>query len=567
MTQEQPRRRIAQVAVAIGGVVLVAIVVGALFGTGLIGRPTAGGPDASPTATPVPSQSEEPSVSETPEPSEEPSGLAYEPPPGVLPPSAIVVVNERLELREGAADDAAVVVAIEPGSRMSIYGPLMVDGRRWYTLASPDQGDPTYGYVELDPTGDQVSLETVTCPSGEPDIASLAPLTGWERLACNSDREIVFTGHEVVGFGGYRPGVYAPEWLNGFLGAFAIADPADPSKYMFVRVAPDGPDVTRPQPSGEIGSALLRVTGHFNDDASTSCSVTELPTDPANNADTADLEPIAAELGCRSEFVVTAFEVVDEGTGEVPDVAELEVGSVVAPVVEGVTLRETPGTDGKRIGLLASGSVNIVVEGPVEADGYLWYRLSGVGLPPYSGCITGPVESPLSCPTWYGWAAAGNPEDGSAWFVPVEAECPDPASETSAFLLIGHRLPLACYGSEEITFTAWYPELPDDAGLGGLCAADPSVAWLYCLNIAYDEVWADDVFTGAAKTMFIDPDSGAVMPERGQWLRITGRFDHPDAAGCDEADEEVGMYANGDLAVITCRTAFAVSAVEVTSAP
>ena len=566
MTQDR-LRRLAPIAVAVGGVLLVALVVGVVFGTGILGRPTADEPGASPSDAPVATPSPEPLESGSPQPSGEPSELAYEPPPGVLPPSAIVVVNEPLELREGALDAAAVAVEVEAGRRMTIYGPLIVDGRRWYTLASTDQNDPAYGYVELDPAGDQVSLEPVTCPAGETSIATLAPLSSWERLACNGDREIVLTGHEIVGFGGFRPGVYAPEWLNGFLGAFAIADADDPSRYLFVRVAPDGPDITRPQPAGEMGSALLRVAGHFNDEAATTCSTTELPISPATSEETAGLEPIAAELACRGEFVVTAFEVVDEGSGEAPSLASLEVGSVVVPVVEGVTLREDPGTGSARIGILSAGSQNIVIEGPVEADGFAWYRLAAIGLPPASGCIGPVVTDPLSCPVWYGWAAAGNPDDGSAWFVATETDCPDPDTESTEFLSLPFRLPLVCYGGNEITFTAFYPELPDDAGLGGACAADPSIAWLYCTNIAYGEVWATDAYSGPQQRLFVDPESGVELPERGQWLRITGAFDHPDAADCAAANEDVGRYLTNDEAVLACRTHFVVSSVEVTSAP
>ncbi len=567
MTEDRSPRRWAPIA-AVGAVLLAAGVVGAALGTGLINLGPAAEADPTPTPSPTAAPgSPEPSAPASPDASDAPPTLAYEPPPGVLPPGAVVVVNEPTELREGAADDATVVTEIEVGRRMTIYGPLMVDGRRWYTLASTDENDPAYGYVALDPTGDQVSVEPVTCPTGEPGIGTLAPLSGWERLACHSDREIVLEGHEVVGFGGFRPGTYAPEWLNGFLGAFAIADPADPSKYMFVRVAPDGPDVTRPQPAGEMGSALLRVTGHFNDDASTSCTVTDLPTNPANNADTADLEPIAAELSCRGEFVVTAFEVVDEGTAEVPSLGALDIGTVVAPVVEGVTLREGPGTGATRIGILSAGSENIVLEGPVEADGFAWYRLSAIGLPPATGCTGPAVTTPLSCPIWHGWAAAGNPDDGSAWFVATGTDCPDPDTESTRFLSLPFRLPLVCYGDDEITFTAFYPELPDDAGLGGACAVDSSIAWLYCVNIAYDEVWATDSYTGPQARLFVDPASGVELPDRGQWLRITGTYDHPHSPDCAAAHELVGEFGSAEDAVLDCRTHFVVSAVEVTSAP
>ena len=56
------------------------------------------------------------------------------------------------------------------------------------------------------------------------------------------------------------------------------------------------------------------------------------------------------------------------------------------------------------------------------------------------------------------------------------------------------------------------------------------------------------------------------LPDRGHWLRITGAYDHPDAAGCAQANE-FGLYPDDDQAVLECRTHFVVGEVEVTSAP
>lgn len=545
------------------------LLAGAAIGSGLVELPwlTA---DATPTAQPSRSaQATESAVpSETPAASPSEAGtLAYEPPPGVLPPGAIVVVLRDLELRELPRADAPVVATVTAGEERVVGGPWIIGGERWWGL-SPTSSTARGGYVVLDPTAD-VELAPISCPSEEPTLAVVAPLSGWERLACYGDREMTLEGHEVVGFGGFRLGTYEPAWLNSGFGAFALA-PTDPteSSYLFVAVEPGSVDITRPQPSADVGTALLRVTGHFNDEAATSCTATDIPFGGEGDAVTAHLEPIATEITCRQEFVVTAFEVVDEGSGEAPSLAQLEVGSVVAPVLEGVTLREQPGTSGARIGILASGSRNVVVEGPVEADGFLWYRLAASGLPPASGCIGPLVTDPLSCPIWYGWAAAGNPDDGSAWFVRIEFDCPDPATETTAFLLLEHRLPLACYGSDELTFTAWFPELPEGyEPPSGTCAADPSIAWLHCLNLSDTEVWETREYTGAAEMLFIDPRSGLTIPERGQWLRIAGSYDHPASAACAGANQQEVIFESDDLAALECRLRFVVSAVEVTSAP
>jgi hypothetical protein len=255
-------------------------------------------------------------------------------------------------------------------------------------------------------------------------------------------------------------------------------------------------------------------------------------------------------------------------SGSASTAATLPVGDFVEPTVDGVTLRETPSTSGTRIGSLPRDVLNLVVEGPVEADGYTWYRLSGPGLPPSSGCITPLPTTPLACPIWFGWAAVQDPADGTAWFAPADVDCPDPDTETAAFLQLAQRIPLGCYGADEVSFTAWYPELPSGAGPGEPCDVDPAVAWLYCAHLADDAVWTTPDEAQAFQPLFIDPESGVTMPARGQWLRIRAAFDHPDAPMCAAAEEQFDTEdPDPDLAVLECRTHLVVRAVEVTAAP
>ncbi len=79
-----------------------------------------------------------------------------------------------------------------------------------------------------------------------------------------------------------------------------------------------------------------------------------------------------------------------------------------------LSVREAPGTDATRIGSLALGTPAFVVAGPTNASGYQWYQLSGLGLPPSTGCA-GPIETdPFNCPVWIGWVAAAS-LDGVPW--------------------------------------------------------------------------------------------------------------------------------------------------------
>ena len=60
-------------------------------------------------------------------------------------------------------------------------------------------------------------------------------------------------------------------------------------------------------------------------------------------------------------------------------------------------------------------------------------------------------------------------------------------------------------------------------------------------------------------TLSIDPASGVSMPERGQWIRVTGRFDHPLAEACAEL---AGDDEDPDHAVFGCRLQFVPASVE-----
>lgn len=254
--------------------------------------------------------------------------------------------------------------------------------------------------------------------------------------------------------------------------------------------------------------------------------------------------------------------------GSAAAVATLTVGEFVAPVIDGVNLRRTPGTAGERLGTLAQGSVNLVVEGPVDADGSTWYRLSATGLPPSSGCVTPVPTDPFECPIWYGWAAASDPSDGTPWFAPAHFECPAPDVDPGAFLMLPSRAPVGCYGADEIAFTAWYGEGSPNPPPPEACQVDPAVAWLYCDEPASSHtVWTSPEEAQAGRAMYVDPESGVTLPERGQWVRVTGVFDHPDAALCAGAEEQAADNPDPDRTVLECRNHLVVSAVEPTTGP
>ena len=166
-----------------------------------------------------------------------------------------------------------------------------------------------------------------------------------------------------------------------------------------------------------------------------------------------------------------------------------------------------------------------------------------------------------------GWVAKAA-ADGSAWLVPFSHECPvivdatidQPAVEDLRLMSI---LGLACFGGRSLTFVAYWPELPDGAGLGGLCQG-PEPRWLLCTNIHYahvnvtgDTSWAFPVYA---------PGDGpeALLGQRGQWLLLTGHFDDPAARECET---QGGIDSSRQAAEMFCRTRFVLESAQPTQAP
>jgi hypothetical protein len=252
-----------------------------------------------------------------------------------------------------------------------------------------------------------------------------------------------------------------------------------------------------------------------------------------------------------------------------PGAPELPADIVVATAVDGLTVREAPGLDGERLGTLNEGALSFVAGGPTDADGFRWYVVSGLGLPPNTGCA-GPVETdPFNCPVWFGWVAAAS-ESGEPWLVEHDLACPQEPYTAENLALARTALErLACLGSEPFTFRGYWPEIPDDAGLGGACAAqDEPSGWLLCQNINYNTIVMDeneDMF-GIGIRVSIDPASEATMPERGTWVEVRAHLDDPAAQSCDD-DADASAEIPAEQIVLMCRSEAALEAAEAVEGP
>ena len=218
------------------------------------------------------------------------------------------------------------------------------------------------------------------------------------------------------------------------------------------------------------------------------------------------------------------------------------IDSLVRSTVDALRVRAEPTTAGDALGTINEGQLGFVVAGPVSADGYAWYQLSALGLPPNAGCEPPVRTNPFTCPDWLGWVAAGQPA-GQAWLETTTLPCP--AWPMNLEALLGDQAPpgprtalelLACYRSTPIRFRAWWPEMPPDAGLGGTCGAlvPPNPMWLMCQNLYYNGLVISESagFEGVGLQISINPASGVRMPPRGQWVEVEAHLDDLAARDC-----------------------------------
>ena len=239
--------------------------------------------------------------------------------------------------------------------------------------------------------------------------------------------------------------------------------------------------------------------------------------------------------------------------------------------VNGLSLRADPGLDGEKLRELSELTPAFIVRGPVAEDGYDWYEIAGIGSTE-TACAAAPPSGeldPLTCPTWFGWAAAGD-IDGTPWLQWDDVNCHESPMNLELLASYGWNERLRCYADGTVTVWAWWPGPLDD----GECVAtgDDSSRWLYCVGLYGVPLWTDDTEPSSGLgslglMVSIDPASGVTMPAADQWVEVVGHFDDPAAAGCPEVAQLEPRSTAADEAVLQCRAQFVVESVAVLNVP
>jgi hypothetical protein len=175
--------------------------------------------------------------------------------------------------------------------------------------------------------------------------------------------------------------------------------------------------------------------------------------------------------------------------------------------------------------LLQEGDRLFVVEGPVVADNYDWYRVVPIGSA--SSRPTGDLPS--------GWVSRGD-HDATPWIVKAEPDCPAAPVEIGALNAMHPLERLACFGNAPLSF---------DAVIEG----GTQSGWIAeTRNGAYLDAAVPDLEVALAPGAGL---SGGDLPSE-RAARLEGAFDDPGCAGNEDSIDR-----------LDCRTTFAVTRAEV----
>lgn len=413
--------------------------------------------------------------------------------------------------------------------------------------ASATSGQPSPG----DCPGPEVTLsELIALSEAGPDCFgdNLLTLRGWvweDRGAydCVHDEPgatfppdwlfCAATNHARLTPVSYAPGEPLPGFIRPGDGPFFFAvDPASPAA-----------QVVRP-------NQWVEIVGRFDDPVTAQC---ELVRDPLfrepclSTFVVREARAIEAASSCSGEaLLVDCFARVTADSVRVRTEAGLDAPQLVLP----------PEPDGlpveARVGLTRGYEHVFIVDGPVQADGLAWYQVA---------VMNTEFEQSVA-PLFVGWVASGDGTD--AWLVP-EDPCPPAEPVELADLTYGQfdsgwAIYIGCFRDQVFTLRGWFPLLHPDFesqyDVDGSCFAEP--AFLVCgpsnKDIRVIEMAYADPRNTERLNFTVEPGAGVELPARGQWIEITGAFDHP-------ASQECGPDAGG---ILVCRAVFVAAEVSVT---
>ena len=203
--------------------------------------------------------------------------------------------------------------------------------------------------------------------------------------------------------------------------------------------------------------------------------------------------------------------------------------------------------------LLEKGNRFMVLDGPVEADGYEWFLVRPRAYDEETG---------RGLPT--GWVAAG--KDGEPWIKPVELDCPSVPTDLDDLRGLASDYQLGCFAGVEITFTARLEQTgyacsspePIEPAWFGLCTTEfgHSLVAPNAIHRFIEIAWSPGVDLSIAARPAAPPDDWPTV-------EVTGQFDHPAAMTCQMPNPGIPDHVHRAQTVLTCRNRFVVTSMHV----
>ena len=185
------------------------------------------------------------------------------------------------------------------------------------------------------------------------------------------------------------------------------------------------------------------------------------------------------------------------------------------------------------------GFLAYIVDGPVAADGYEWYRVA-----PFPPCCSDVVEDHPR----FGWLAAAG-KDGEPWIAPWQGDCPPP--NWDGIILSSRFVMLSCWGSADLSLEGTL----QSCGPSGEPGGEP--AWLWAVPCALAGPEYGDLLAGGLALHFA-PGVGP-MARDGAKVSVIGHLDDPAADTCTEEPFPGTEPTHPDLVKLRCRLHFVVT--------
>lgn len=264
-----------------------------------------------------------------------------------------------------------------------------------------------------------------------------------------------------------------------------------------------------------------------------------------------------------------------------PAARPVGIDSLVESVVDDLSVREEPSLSAARVGTAPAGLRAWVVDGPVEADGYRWFMLTGApeDADDQAACLEIAEQADSSCLRWIGLAAGVTPS-GDEWLRPAAVDCPQ-ARDLGSYLSLTPDERLFCAGGEEWRLRVYVPPLVGGRGCLPVWVTDPGWMTGEC-TFTFPQPVQRRLDQDTSLQMFTPPELNSCgqpgvcwwEKHKGEWVVVTGHLDDPVARKCRpvlsdsfELEEEVGPPPSADLVVYRCRLHFVVSSVTEVAAP